>query len=645
MLFFKKKGRSNVFVIQQDGYFGSVQDGIENIFDTEAESVMKKDHALATSIPARRLKFGLIIFLAVMILFVGRAGYLQVIKGDHFASLAEGNRYRSVRIVPPRGDIYDRNGLLLAENIPSFILTMTIADLPDEKPEQQVVFNKVINIAGIQQADIDLLLTDYSKTPFDPVPVVRNIQYESAIRLAIELADLPGFDLQTTTQRYYPAASTSLSHVLGYTGKINVDEYKDLRSEGYRPIDMVGKIGVEKSKEHLLRGKPGKITYEVNAIGSQSSVVSKDDAIDGSDITLGIDLEFQKFIESRLQSTLKAVGAKRGSVVALDPQTGSVRALVSLPSFDNNVFAQGISQEEYTKLIEDKNNPLFFRAISGEFPSGSTFKPFVLFAALSERIVSEYTSFVSSGGLRINQWYFPDWKAGGHGVTDARKAIAESVNTYFYIIGGGFDKITGLGVGRITDYARRFGFGTQTGLDLPNEADGFLPSKEWKIEAKGERWYVGDTYHLAIGQGDFLTTPIQMAAATSVIANKGTFIEPHVVETIGKPQSSNISAVNKNKIKELDDYSLKVVREGMRKTVTTGSARSMASLPKQVAGKTGTAQTPGNKPYHSWFNGFGPYTDPTISLVVLVEEGGESNYAAVPLAREIFYWWFTQGGG
>ncbi len=644
-MFFKNKNKSKVFVIQQDGNFGDIRDSFENSFDTEADSIMKKDHALATSIPKKRLQFGLTIFLLVMVLFISRAGYLQIVQGKHFSSLAEGNKYRTVRIVPPRGDIYDRDGELLAENIPAFVLTMTIADLPKDKPERQEVFNRVIVISGIQQTDIDLLLTDYSKRPYDPVPILRNIEYESAMRLAIELSDLPGFKLQTTAQRYYPAASFSLSHVLGYTGKINIAEYESLREEGYRPIDTIGKIGIEKSLEDVLRGKPGSTKYEVNARGNESSIVSRVEAISGSDITLGIDLDFQKFIETRLQNTLNYSNAKRASVVALDPQTGSVRALVSLPSFDNNVFAQGISQKEYTALIEDKNNPLFFRAISGEFPSGSVFKPFVLFAALKERIVSEHTSFLSTGGLRINQWYFPDWKAGGHGITDARKAISESVNTYFYIIGGGFDQVVGLGVDKITQYASYFGFGSKTGIDLPNEGDGFLPSKEWKQEAKGEQWYVGDTYHLAIGQGDFLTTPLQMAVATSVVANGGTLIQPHVVEKIGKPESMNVSAVKKKEIEGLEAYSMKIVREAMRQTVTTGSARSMASLPKAVAGKTGTAQTIGDRPYHSWFTGFGPYNDPTISIVVLIEEGGESNAAAVPLAREILYWWFTQGGG
>jgi penicillin-binding protein 2 len=320
-------------------------------------------------------------------------------------------------------------------------------------------------------------------------------------------------------------------------------------------------------------------------------------------------------------------------VVALNPKTGEIYALVSLPSYDNNLFAQGIETDAFADLVEDKDQPLFFRAISGEFPSGSTFKPFVAYAALADRVVSEHTSFVSTGGLRVSDWFFPDWKAGGHGVTDVRKAISESVNTFFYIVGGGFDEFTGLGIERMMRSAEQFGFGRSTGIDLPGEASGFLPSKKWKEETKGERWYVGDTYHLAIGQGDFLTTPLQMAHATGIIANDGMRVAPHVIASEAQYTGEQIL--------DLDSYSLSVVKQGMRQTVTSGSARSLAALPFSVAGKTGTAQASGNERFHSWFTGFASYEDPEIAIAVLVEEGGESTEAAVPLARELLYWWFT----
>ncbi len=598
---------------------------------------------LTTSIKPRRLRVGFVFALSMGLLFLGRSAQLQVFHGEQYQALSSENKERVELLVPSRGLIWDRRGEPLAWNEPTFVLTMTSADLPQNPQERTQLFEIVAGLIGAQPTDLDLLLSQSSGRPYDAIPIADDLPYESAIRLAIEVSDLPGFSLTTRTKRLYTLSAPSLSHVLGYTGSLSQTDFDEHKGEGYRLIDSIGKIGIERQYEKFLRGIPGKLTYEVDALGQKRLILSKEEPVLGSNLTLSIDIEFQKYIETQLQATFERVGASRGSVVALDPQTGAVHALVSLPAYEGNEFSEGISNERYTSLIEDEDQPLFFRALSGEFPSGSTFKPIVAYAALAEGIVSEHTSFVSSGGLRIGQWFFPDWKAGGHGVTDVRRAISESVNTYFYIVGGGFDTVTGLGVERIVDYAQRFGFGNPTGIDLPHEADGFLPSKQWKEDIKGERWYVGDTYHLAIGQGDFLTTPLQMAVATAVIANGGKKITPYVVDSadgLGTPWLAHTPPTD---IADLDSYALSIVRQGMRQTVTQGSARSLSTLSETVAGKTGTAQTPGDRPYHSWFTGFAPYDDPSMALVVLIEEGGESNDAAVPLARQILDWWFLYG--
>ncbi|MBI4713683.1 penicillin-binding protein 2 [Candidatus Uhrbacteria bacterium] len=628
-----RKG-SKLFVLQEDGMFDKLVDrhGV-TVFEP-----LPNTRCIGSVITQKRLHIALAIFFLTLFLFLGRSIQLQIFQGNHFLALAESNRYRIEHLIPQRGLIYDRNGILLAENIPSFILTMTIADLPKDVNERYTLFNKVSEMAGIQRTDLDLLMTQFSNTPTEAVPVKRNILFERAMQLAIEVKNFPGFHLQTSTLRRYPQTITSLSHVLGYTGKMTSEDVTKWSEQGYRPIDTIGKTGVELSDESLLRGKSGEIITEVDARGKELSVISRADPVVGANITLTIDSEFQKFIQTRLTTTMQAVGSTRGSVVALNPQNGEVYALVSLPTFDNNLFAQGIEEDTYQKLTSDPDQPLFFRALAGEFPSGSTLKPIIAYAALAEGIISERTSFLSTGGLRINEWFFPDWKSGGHGITDVRKAIAESVNTFFYIIGGGFDEWIGLGVDRITNYASRFGFGKPTGIDLPSEADGFLPSKEWKEEVKGERWYVGDTYHLAIGQGDFLTTPIQMAHATGVIANNGLDVRPHVLEKINDVPLETSTTT----LESLDSYSLSVVRHGMRRAVTDGSARLLSILPVSVAGKTGTAQAPGHEKYHSWFTGFAPYENSEIALTIIIENGGESTDAAVPLAREIFYWWFTE---
>lgn len=650
MFGFKRSSSDTLFRLQQDGRYGIV---VGDTSDSDLEQFLARTPEgeahqnrgpvpLSTSVNRHRVRLGLGLVMVIASIFFGRSAHLQILQGEHYSTLSSQNKERIDLLLPARGLVYDSTGVPLAWNEPAFVLAMTQADLPEEA-ERVALFAHVADLIGIQPTDLDLLLSQYSSHPFDPIPVVDDLPYESAIRLAIEVSNLPGFSLTTRTKRIYASSALSLSHVLGYTGSLSEADFEAHEGESYRLIDSIGKTGLERSYETLLRGVPGKLVYEVDALGEKLSILSKEDPILGSNVTLSLHAEFQKFIETELQATFDRVGASRGSVVALDPNTGAIHALVSLPTYDANEFTDGISQERYTGLLEDEDEPLFFRAISGEFPSGSTLKPVIAYAAMAEGIVGEHTSFVSTGGLRIGQWFFPDWKAGGHGVTDVRKALAESVNTYFYVIGGGFDTVTGLGVERITDYAKKFGFGSTTGIDLPNESEGFLPSKDWKQDVKGERWYVGDTYHLAIGQGDFLTTPLQMAVATAVVANGGAKVTPYLVEHADGFGADLVAHTPAIDIEGLDAYAMSVVREGMRQTVSEGSARSLNTLSEAVAGKTGTAQTPGDKPYHSWFTGFGPYEEPTITLVVLIEEGGESNDAAVPLARQIFDWWFTYG--
>lgn len=630
----------NPFFIQQTG-FGNVRtsrslvaldEGIGGDFGATND----ERQFLGSTIPARRFWLGAAGFILAVGLLIARAAQLQLVRGDHYASLAESNRTRSYVVVPPRGIVYDRFETALVQNVPAFVFSLTYANLPKDPVEQGRVIDRAADLVGIPRAEIDLLLSDARKSAYDAFPVRKGIPYEAAMRLAIEEASVPGFALETSTIRAYPTSSLSLSHLLGYVGKINPEEHADKKASGYRAVDEIGKSGLERTQETALRGTPGMLSVEVDARGRELSVDGKTDPIAGQSLTLAIDLPLQKFVETRLSEVLQRLDLPKGVVVAIDPRSGSVRAMVSLPAFDSNAFSNGIDAEAYKRLIEDENRPLFSRAVAGEYPPGSTFKPYVAYAALAEGLVGAHTSFVSTGGVRVGEWYFPDWKAGGHGITDVRKALAWSVNTYFYVIGGGFAEQTGLGVERIGTNAALFGFGSRTGIALPGEADGFLPSKEWKLEAKGERWYVGDTYHLAIGQGDMLATPLQVAVATAAIGNGGTRYVPRLVEAIGDdpvaPEPIDVT---------LDPEAVQVVREGMRGAVTYGSARFLNSLALPVAGKTGTAQASVDKPTHAWFEGFGPYDDPTLAVVVLVENGGEGSAVAVPIARDIFEWWFA----
>ena len=594
-------------------------------------------HQLGLSIPLIRFKLAFFILTGLVFLLAGRSAYLQVVQGANLRTQAEENRFQVQYLSAERGIITDRNNKILAENAPAFTLTMTIADLPESQNKREEIFDRVVDLTGMQRADLDLLLQDYSEVPSEEIIIEKDLGYEQALLAMIETPHLPGFSVRATTKRHYETSAISLSHILGYVGKISVEEFEEKKDSGYRRTDEIGKTGIEAGWESDLRGNPGKRLVEVDAAGNETTIFSEELPVKGAAITLAIDLELQKIVEQSLTEITAKAGQHRASAVVMDPNNGEVLALVSLPSFDNNLFAGGIDKETYTKLSEDSNQPLFPRAVLGEFPSGSTFKPYVAAAALAEGIITPTTSFLSTGGLSIGVWFFPDWKAGGHGITDVKKAIAESINTFFYIVGGGYNDFVGLGVERITSYAKLFGFGEKTGIDLPSEADGFLPSKEWKEEYKNERWYVGDTYHLAIGQGDLLTTPIQMATALCSVANGGVLYTPHVARAINNELVLPEGEALPDNLRE----ALKTVRQGMRQTVISGSARRLNTLPITSAGKTGTAQIGGTENTHAWYTGFAPYENPEIAVVVMIEEGGEGSSTAVVVAEDIFKWWYN----
>jgi penicillin-binding protein 2 len=313
--------------------------------------------------------------------------------------------------------------------------------------------------------------------------------------------------------------------------------------------------------------------------------------------------------------------------------------LVNLPSYDNNMFAKGISLDDYKTLITDPDKPMFNRAISGEYPPGSTFKLLVASAALQEGTITPSTTLDCPAAINIGSYRFPDWKT--HGLTDVRKAIAESVDIFFYAIGGGWNGITGIGIDKIKKYADEFGLGRTLGIDIPGEAPGLVPDQAWKQNKLGEHWYVGDDYHCAIGQGFITATPLQIANYTAAVANGGTVYKPHLVTSIkkndGTEEKIEPETLNRNFISESN---LEVVREGMRQTVISGTAQPLKELPVQVAGKTGTAQFGGENKTHGWFTSFAPYDKPQIALAVLVEGGGEGFSTAEPVTKEVYQWYF-----
>ena len=573
--------------------------------------------------------------ILVGIVIVIRLVELQVREGAMWRAYAEGNRLR-VEIIPARrGIVRDRYGNALADNVTALAVVADARRAP-RAPDARAAALAVLTSYGVTVGDD--VRADFvgGSALFSSVILSDEVAAETAVRVMAHQDQFPWIRVVPRDRRRI-IDEESLAHVVGYVGKLTSEEWERLEGDParYARDDTLGKSGVEKRYEALLRGMPGRRQIEVNARGQGETSVIEEPPRHGADVTLTIDEGLQAAASRALARAITAVGGNGGAAVALDPRTGEVRALVSLPAFRINEFAGG-DAAYVARILADPQQRLFNRVLAGQYPIGSTIKPMIAAATLQEGVVEPRTKILSTGGLRVGDWFFPDWKAGGHGWVDVYGAMAESVNTYFYVVGGGFEDRVGLGIERMARYARAFGLGEAAGIDLPGEREGFIPTPEWKERVKGEPWYVGDTYHFAIGQGDVLATPLQVARMTAAFANGGYLVTPHVV-------MREEGDVPLQRIGSVGTAVLDVVKAAMRQTVTDGSARALGTLPVAIAGKTGTAQAGGGKPPHAWFTGFAPYQNPEIVVTVLVEYGGEGSAAAVPVAHEIFQWWVAYG--
>ena len=681
--------KEDPFLVQEGRFqYGGLKDPFYYTDWTEGSLLADtgRKEMLSLSFNFSKLKYFLAFIFLAFILLLGRSFWLQVARGEHYSLLSESNRRRSEIIEPKRGIIYDRELRPLVRNTANFVLYFTPIDLPPDELSRDELLRRLSYILTADEisavpdsadlAGLELSVDNHlfyqlkeslskvrrgSLESYRPLFAADNIPYEKAMLLSLELPRWPGVSLSSKIRREYlePPANnhrpdgddldpkilgeSSLSHILGYTGKIDEAELKNLGAD-YFLIDYIGKTGVENVWERELKGSAGRKNIEVDALGRQKKIINEEPALDGANLQLALDYRLQAKVEEILRAHLEAAGLKRGAVVALNPQNGEVLALVSLPAYDNNLFAAGISREDYARFIDNPDLPLFNRAVSGEYPSGSTIKPIFAAGALEEGIINATTSFLSVGGIRIGEWFFPDWRAGGHGQTNVRSAIAFSVNTFFYYIGGGYGDFRGLGLSGLIKYAGLFGLGEKTGLDLPGERAGLVPTAPWKEETKKEPWYIGDTYHFSIGQGYVLVTPLQVANYTAAIANGGDLYRPRLVKNILDADNQVIRENPPEIIRRgfISSYNLEIVRAGMRDTVTIGSARSLDSLPVAVAGKTGTAQWSSLKEPHAWFSGFAPYDDPEIVLTVLVEEGKGGDTMATPIVLDILKWYYGE---
>ena len=579
--------------------------------------------------------YWLVIFLMVVLAF--RVIFLNVIKGAYYREVSKGNSIRSVVMKAPRGRIFDRNNVPLVNNVPSIDAVIVPGDIPRDSAQLKKISNKVSSILGMNEAEVRIALESNMSKSFNTVLLKENISQDESLMLLEKAVELPGIGIEKTAIREYIDGAI-FSHVLGYEGKIEKKELE--QNKGYLLTDYIGKQGIEKSYEQHLRGVHGANQIEVDSMGNMKREVGIIHPKPGNDLILNIDSGLQKKIYDSLNAILEKTGTKTAAAVAIDPRDGGVLAVVNLPSFDNNLFAKKISGEEYSKLIQDPDKPLFNRAVSGEYPPGSTIKPIISVAALSEGVITPSTIIDGLGGvLRIGSYSFGDWKV--HGPSDVRTAIAESNDIFFYTIGGGYGNIQGLGISRMKKWYNLFGLGEKTGIDIGGESEGLIPDEQWKKEKIGERWTIGNSYHASIGQGYVAATPLQLANYVVAVANGGTLYKPRIVSKIKKNSGETIE-LEPEIIRSgfASANFINVVKEGMRKTVTDGPAQSLKDLPVEVAGKTGTAQFGSEDKTHGWFVSFAPYDNPEIALVILSEGESDGNSSAVPATKEIYEWYF-----
>jgi penicillin-binding protein 2 len=579
----------------------------------------------------------------VFVLLIGRIVFLQTVKGNYYTQLANGNHIRSQPIFAPRGIIYDSQGETLVQNIPNFELDVTTADLPQDSTSEIQALAAALKVTPDSITEKLSVLTAGS---YQEATVIPSIDKDSAVVFESQTDQFPGFEVENDPIRQY-VDPLVFSHPIGYTGKINAAELAANPNGNYLSNDYIGKDGIEESYESYLRGINGKHQVEVDATGKVQQDLEDIPPQPGDNVTLNIDAGLQRFLYQDLVS--KNPG-KDSAAVAVDPRTGQILALVSTPGFNTNLFATGISQAEYSSLANNPTRPMFNNAISGEYPSGSTIKPVMAAAALQENVVTAETKINDNGDLVVGAFNFHGWVPGGLGMMDVRSAIAMSSDIYFYTVGGGQQKlgIAGLGPERIAKYEAAFGLGAKSGIDLPSEAAGLIASpEERQIRFAGnpseEAWYLGDTYHESIGQGDQLVTPLQDAMWIATIANGGTLYKPYVVNKI-TDANGNVVLQNKPTIIRqvpVSAVNIQIVQQGMRQTVTAGTATPLKSLPIDAAAKTGTAQfdDANLSASHGWFAAYAPYENPQIVIVDLVAAGGEGFDSALPTVKDALQWW------
>ncbi len=569
---------------------------------------MIDQHLDGRPLPERRLgRF--IVFALIVVLAVGtltaRLFYLQVVEGRDFAAIATRQRTVLEAIVAPRGLIYDRNGRLLVSNVPTYSVKVRPADLPNERRDEVVA--RLAALIGVDGADINAAIDGNPGSAFDLVRVARDVDKDTANLIAESGTDLPGVEVTIEARRQYTDGPLT-SQLIGYTGPVSPDALAELRSVGYLPDDLIGKAGVEATYETELRGTYGSERVQRDATGRKTQVLQTvAEAIPGASITLTIDTKAQRDAQKALTWAMDLVGLKRGVVIAMNPQTGEILAMVSLPTYDNNLFARGISGDDFTALLENPDQPLLNHAVQAHYPPGSTYKLVTGTGGLADKEIRPTTQLTTKGFLTLGSTRFYEWNRRGWGACDIYCGFGHSSDTFFFQVAGM------LGIDRLGYWANQYGFGEPTGVELPGEVSGIVPTNAWKQQVLGADIFPGETYQAGIGQGYDVVTPIQLINAFAALANGGTLYQPAIVRDVVGPDGTVIKPFAPTVLHEMDVPAsvLKVMRNAARETVTLRHTYNLVDLPIKVAGKSGTAEfgkrdSQGRLPFHSWFVGFVP---------------------------------------
>jgi len=596
------------------------------------------DHSeISRLFKVRAIVAGLFSFLLIAAL-LSRLGWLQIVEFAHFSGLSKENRVRLMALPPNRGLIYDRNGVVMAENRPTYHLEL----IPEQVEDIDATLAGLGDIVTISERNIEQFHTSMrTHRPFESISLRTRLSEEEVARLAVNRHSFPGMDIVARLSRYYPQG-TSAAHAMGYVGRISEKDLNTIDVSNYRGSTHIGKTGLEKYYEEELHGIVGQQNVEVNAEGRILRVIDKIPPLPGNNLVLNLDMELQHTAE-------QALGDFAGSVIVIQPKTGAVLAFVSEPAYDPNLFVHGISVKEYKALREGDYKPLFNRALFGQYPPGSTLKPFLGLAGIDSKVIGHKQDIRCIGYYTLpndEKHRYRDWKR--HGTVDLGDAIEQSCDVYFY------ELAHRLGINRMHDYLREFGFGDKTGIDLLGERSGLLPSKEWKRRVHNKIWYPGETLIAGIGQGYMLATPLQLAVATVALANKGKKVQPRLLkemrDTNGEITAMAVPTTTWIKLKREDrwDHMHKAMQRVLRGKGGTARATGWKLKGYEMAGKTGTAQVFGiaqDAEYdaetvarklrdHALFISFAPLEDPEI-VVAIIEENGEHGSAVAPIAKAI----------